>query len=415
MTSGDRVQNVFAGASELNREARAAYLDAACKGDTRLRAEVESLLRSHEEAGSFLAAPTADFVPASAAATQGAPAAIPRAESQASQAQFEGPGTRIGNYKLLQQIGEGGFGAVFMAQQEQPVQRKVALKIIKLGMDTRQVVARFEQERQALALMDHTSIAKVLDAGSTASGRPYFVMELVKGEPIVEYCDRHNLDIRSRLELFAQVCAAVQHAHTKGIIHRDIKPSNILVSMQDGRPHAKVIDFGIAKATNATLTEKTLFTEHRQLIGTPEYMSPEQAEGSLDIDTRTDIYSLGVLLYELLTGTTPFSSNELRSAAYAELQRIIREVDPPVPSTRLSRNSDTIAGIAAHRATEPRKLGLTVRGDLDWIVMKALEKDRQRRYETASSLALDIQRHMAGEAVTAAPPGAAYRVRKFVR
>ena len=309
----------------------------------------------------------------------------------------------------------GGFGSVFMAQQEQPVQRKVALKIIKLGMDTRQVVARFEQERQALAMMDHPGIAKVLDAGATDTGRPYFVMELVKGDPIVEYCDKNNLSIHDRLELFAQVCSAVQHAHTKGIIHRDIKPSNILVSTQDGRPAAKVIDFGIAKATSSRLTEKTLFTEHRQLIGTPEYMSPEQAEGSLDIDTRTDVYSLGVLLYELLTGTTPFSGSDLRSAAFAELQRIIREVEPPKPSTRLSQNTNTLANVAAQRREEPRSLGKLVRGDLDWIVMKTLEKDRQRRYETANALAMDIRRYLAGDPVNAAPPGALYRARKFVR
>ena len=327
----------------------------------------------------------------------------------------EGPGSRIGTYKLLQVIGEGGFGSVFLAEQESPVIRKVALKIIKLGMDTRQVVARFEQERQALAVMDHPNIAKVLDAGATQSGRPYFVMELVKGDPIVEYCDKNSLSIRERLELFAQVCNAVQHAHTKGIIHRDIKPSNVMVCTLDGKPSTKVIDFGIAKATNAKLTEKTLFTEHRQLIGTPEYMSPEQAEGSLDIDTRTDVYSLGVLLYELLTGSTPFSSKQLRSAAYAEIQRIIREVDPPKPSTRLSDVTGTLANVAARRHTEPRKLGMIIRGELDWIVMKAIEKDRQRRYETANGLGMDIRRYLAGEAVVAAPPGAAYRFSKFVK
>jgi len=327
----------------------------------------------------------------------------------------EGPGSNIGPFKVLQLIGEGGFGSVFLAQQERPVQRRVALKIIKLGMDTRQVVARFEQERQALAMMDHPNIARVLDAGATATGRPYFVMELVKGDPVVEYCDKHNLSIRERLELFAQVCTAVQHAHTKGIIHRDLKPSNILVSMQDGAPSAKVIDFGIAKATSAQLTDKTIFTEQRQLIGTPEYMSPEQAEGSMDIDTRTDVYSLGVLLYELLTGTTPFTTKELRSVAQVEIQRIIREVDPPIPSTRISRNSDTIVSVAAKRQMEPRRLGTAIRGELDWIVMKAMEKDRQRRYETANGLAADIRRYLAGEAVVAAPASVSYRVRKFVK
>ncbi|XVJ57954.1 MAG: serine/threonine protein kinase [Tepidisphaera sp.] len=326
----------------------------------------------------------------------------------------EPPGTRIGPYRIIQLIGEGGFGAVYMAKQEQPVQRVVALKIIKLGMDTRQVVARFEQERQALAIMDHPHIARVFDAGATETGRPYFVMELVKGEPIIDYCDKNSLSVAERLDLFAHVCGAVQHAHTKGIIHRDLKPSNVLVALQDGKPSPKVIDFGIAKATSARLTEQTFFTEHRELIGTPEYMSPEQAEGSMDIDTRTDVYSLGVLLYELLTGTTPFSGRDLRSAAYGEIQRIIREIEPPVPSTRLSQSSDTIVGIAAKRHTEPRQLGSTIRGELDWIVMKAMEKDRHRRYPTADGLAMDIRRYLTGEPVIAAPPGAAYRVRKFV-
>jgi eukaryotic-like serine/threonine-protein kinase len=254
----------------------------------------------------------------------------------------------------------------------------------------------------------------VLDAGATMSGGPYFVMDLVKGEPITEYCDKNHVSITERLRLFAQVCAAVQHAHTKGVIHRDIKPSNILVASQDGRPHAKVIDFGIAKATSSRLTEKTLFTEHAQLIGTPEYMSPEQAEGSIDIDTRTDVYSLGVLLYELLTGSTPFDARRLRSAAFGEIQRIIREVDPPKPSTRLSQLAETLANVAVHRQIEPRRLESTVRGELDWIVMRALEKDRQRRYETANGLAMDVERYLTGEAVLAAPPSAAYRTRKFV-
>jgi tetratricopeptide (TPR) repeat protein len=410
VSKSERVQEILFAVIELPVAQRAAYLTEACCGDSVLRVEVESLLREHEEAERFLAAPTAEIAPDSASTSGVAPGHSRRAIEGG-----EGPGSRIGQYKLLQQIGEGGFGSVFMAEQERPVTRKVAIKIIKLGMDTRQVVARFEQERQALALMEHPNIAKVLDAGSTETGRPFFVMELCKGDPIVEYCDKNNLSIDDRLELFAQVCNAVQHAHTKGIIHRDIKPSNILVSTQDGRPNAKVIDFGIAKATASKLTEKTLFTEHRQLIGTPEYMSPEQAEGSLDIDTRTDVYSLGVLLYELLTGTTPFSSKELRSAAYAEIQRIIREVEPPRPSTRLSSNTETIASVAAKRHTEPKRLGMVVRGELDWIVMKALEKDRQRRYETANGLGMDIRRYLSGEAVVAAPPGAGYRLRKFVR
>ncbi|CAN5403326.1 hypothetical protein BH09PLA1_BH09PLA1_09370 [soil metagenome] len=409
MSNSERIQNLLASASELSPEQRGAFLDAACQGDTALRAEVESLLKSHDEAGQFLGAPTAD-VPESARST------ILSSATKAPISQLrEAPGTRIGPYKLLQLIGEGGFGSVFLAEQDKPVVRKVALKIIKLGMDTRQVVARFEQERQALAMMDHANIARVFDAGATETGRPFFVMELVKGDPIVDYCDKNNLSIHDRLELFAQVCQAVQHAHTKGIIHRDIKPSNILVSTQDGRPHTKVIDFGIAKATASKLTEKTLFTEHKALIGTPEYMSPEQAEGNLDIDTRTDVYSLGVLLYELLTGTTPFTSQELRSAAYGEIQRIIREVEPPKPSTRLSSNTDTLASVAAQRRIEPRKLGTLVRGELDWIVMKALEKDRQRRYETANGLMMDVRRYLAGEAIVAAPPSTLYRARKFIR
>ncbi len=327
----------------------------------------------------------------------------------------DGQGLKIGPYRILQLLGEGGFGSVYMAEQSEPIRRRVALKVIKAGMDTRQVIARFEQERQALAMMDHPAIAQVLDAGTTDSGRPYFVMELVRGEPVTEYCDKHNLPVASRLELFAEICSAVQHAHTKGIIHRDLKPSNILVTFEDGQARAKVIDFGIAKATAGNLTEKTLYTEHRALVGTPEYMSPEQAEGSLDIDTRTDVYALGVLLYELLTGTTPFDSRKLRAAAAGEIQRILREDEPPRPSTRLSQSVETVDAVAAHRDTEPKKLSSALRGELDWIVMKALEKDRQRRYETANGLALDIQRYLAGEPVSAAPPSAGYRFRKFVR
>ncbi|MDX2148955.1 MAG: tetratricopeptide repeat protein [Planctomycetota bacterium] len=405
-----KLQELFEQVIDLERAQREKYLASACGDDTALRTEIDALLRAHESAAKFMASPTAGSLAH----------AMPATDTSAATATVtaplrEGPGTRLGPYKILQAIGEGGFGSVFMAEQERPVSRKVAIKIIRLGMDTRQVVARFEQERQALAMMDHPNIAKVLDAGATETGRPFFVMELVKGDPIIEYADKNNLSVPARLELFAQVCNAVQHAHTKGIIHRDIKPSNILVSTQDGRPHAKVIDFGIAKATASRLTEKTLFTEHRQLIGTPEYMSPEQAEGSLDIDTRTDVYSLGVLLYELLTGTTPFTGQELRSAAYAEMQRIIREVEPPKPSTRLSSNSDKLASIAAKRHTESKRLGTLVRGELDWIVMKALEKDRQRRYETANSLGLDIKRYLSGEAVLAAPPSASYRIKKMIR
>ena len=328
----------------------------------------------------------------------------------------EGPGTRIGPYKLLQKISEGGMGVVYMAEQEMPVRRRVALKVIKPGMDTEQVIARFEAERQALALMDHQHIAKVLDAGATDTRRPYFVMELVKGVAITEYCDRNQLTPRERLELFVPVCQAIQHAHQKGIIHRDIKPSNVLVTLYDGKPLAKVIDFGVAKAIDQRLTERTMFTLFGQVIGTLEYMSPEQAEmGALDIDTRSDIFSLGVLLYELLTGTTPLERARLRGAAYLEIMRRIREEETPRPSARLSGPNDALATISAQRKTEPARLAKLVRGELDWIVMKALEKDRTRRYETASGLARDIERYLAGDPVEASPPSTAYRLRKFAR
>ncbi|HEV3255950.1 MAG TPA: serine/threonine-protein kinase, partial [Gemmataceae bacterium] len=371
------------------------FLDQACGADVDLRARVEELLRAHRDAGNFLGRPDQPEV------TRDEPAS-------------EGPGTIIGPYKLLEQIGEGGFGIVFMAEQQEPIRRKVALKVLKPGMDTRQVIARFEAERQALALMDHPNIARVLDAGQTASGRPYFVMELVKGVPITDYCDQARLTPRERLELFLAVCHAVQHAHQKGIIHRDLKPSNVLVTLHDGAAVAKIIDFGIAKATGQQLTDKTLFTGFAQLIGTPLYMSPEQAALSgLDVDTRSDIYSLGVLLYELLTGTTPFDKERFKQSAYDEIRRIIREEEPPKPSTRLCESRDTLASISAQRQTEPAKLTKLVRGELDWIVMKCLEKDRNRRYETANGLAMDVQRFLQDETVQACPPSVGYRLRKF--
>ncbi|MEX2310415.1 MAG: serine/threonine-protein kinase [Pirellulales bacterium] len=378
--------------------ARDDYLSQACGDDQPAIQRIRELLRIHEEEQSFLEPPAADL----ALTTDHSPIA-------------ERPGTVIGPYKLLQQIGEGGMGVVFMAEQTEPIQRTVALKIIKPGMDTRQVIARFEAERQALAMMDHPNIAKVLDAGTTDSGRPYFVMELVKGVPITKYCDDKHLPIRARLELFVQVCQAVQHAHQKGIIHRDIKPNNVLVAEYDNRAVPKVIDFGVAKATAQKLTERTMFTEFGQVLGTVEYMSPEQAKlNQLDIDTRSDIYSLGVLLYELVAGTTPFERKRLTDAAFDEMLRIIREEEPPKPSTKLS-SSDTLPSIAANRHSEPARLSKEVHGELDWIVMKALEKDRARRYDSAANFAADIERHLHDEPVHAGPPSAVYRFRKFAK
>ncbi len=390
----------FAAIERESPEARAAYLDEVCGPDLDLRRRVERLLDAQPKLGSFLDSPAAGPT-------------IALAPPQAT----EGPGTVIGPYKLLEPIGEGGMGIVYMAEQTEPVRRKVAVKIIKPGMDTKQVIARFEAERQALAMMDHPNIAKVLDAGATESGRPYFVMELVRG-----IADHRLLrsapadDSRAAGVVPVQVCRAVQHAHQKGIIHRDIKPSNVLVTSLDGVPLPKVIDFGIAKATGQNLTDKTLFTGFAQLIGTPLYMSPEQAElSAVDIDTRSDIYSLGVLLYELLTGTTPFDQDRFRTAALDEMRRIIREDEPPAPSTRLSALGATLATVSDNRQTDARKLDHSLRGELDWIVMKALEKDRRRRYETASGLACDVERYLAGDPVEAGPPSGWYRFRKFAR
>jgi WD40 repeat protein len=398
MTEQSPAEAIFFSALEKGTpEERAAYLDAACGEDSSLRRRVERLLEAHPKAGGFLEGPAAE--PTAACVRGGEEAGVVIAE----------------RYKLLEQIGEGGMGVVWVADQLEPIRRRVALKVIKPGMDSRAVLARFEAERQALALMDHPHIAKVLDAGTTADGRPFFVMELVKGTPITQFCDARKLTARERLELFVPVCQAVQHAHQKGIIHRDLKPSNVLVALHDERPAPKVIDFGVAKAVGQQLTEKTIYTGFGALVGTPAYMAPEQAAfNALDVDTRADVYALGVLLYELLIGTPPFEPERLKKAALDEVLRLVREEEPPRPSNRLS-TSLARASIAAVRQTDPDRLTRLMRGELDWIVMKALEKDRNRRYETATGFAADVQRYLAGEAVQAHPPSAGYRLRKFVR
>jgi serine/threonine protein kinase/tetratricopeptide (TPR) repeat protein len=394
-------KSIFEAAVEMiSQGERAAFLDKACGPDQSLRKDVEMLLSAHDRLGSQPVDPSPD----------------PRTALREPMA-FEPLGSVIGPYKLMEQIGEGGMGLVYVAEQHHPVRRKVALKLIKPGMDTRQVIARFEAERQALAVMNHPNIAKVFDGGETPSGRPYFVMELVRGVPITEYCDEHRLTPRARLELFLQVCAAVQHAHQKGIIHRDIKPSNVMIASHDGTPVVKVIDFGVAKAIGQQLTDKTVYTHFAQFIGTPLYMSPEQAgQSALDIDTRTDIYALGVLLYELLTGTTPFDKERLHEASYDEIRRLIREEEPPKPSTRMSTlNAQAGSTLSAQRQSNPRELSLLLRGELDWIVMKSLEKDRNRRYESANSLAADLERYLKDEPVQACPPSRRYLLEKFLR
>jgi serine/threonine protein kinase/tetratricopeptide (TPR) repeat protein len=453
---------IFCAAIDIpSAEGRADYIARASGDDNELRGRVEKLVAAHFQAGRFMESP-ASPLPSHIASLGPQVMGVATMDEPIREAL----GKVIGPYKLLQQIGEGGMGTVFMAEQTHPVQRKVAIKVIKPGMDSRQVIARFEAERQALAMMDHVNIARVLDAGTTsevrgqksevrdqksevrdqkseartdeltrasltsdlcsltpcsltpASGRPYFVMELVHGEPITKYCDDNHLTPRERLELFVPVCQAIQHAHQKGIIHRDIKPSNVMITLYDGKPFPKVIDFGVAKATEQKLTERTLFTQYGTMVGTLEYMSPEQAEMSSDnvgIDTRSDIYSLGVLLYELLTGNTPLSHKTMKEAAYVEILRMIKEEEPPKPSTRLSDSGEALASISANRHMQPAKLTKLVRGELDWIVMKCLEKNRNRRYETANGIAMDVQRYLADEPVLACPPSTVYRLKKFVR
>ncbi len=410
----ERAETIFYDLLALEPADRKAHLDRVCAGDAALRDRVEEMLSQQARVELFFK----DENPG---------AGIARLVADASLRKVPGPdvelkadeelGKQIGHYKLLQKIGEGGCGMVYMAEQEEPVRRRVALKVIKLGMDTKNVIARFEAERQALALMDHPNIASVLDAGATELGRPFFVMELVRGVRITEFCDQNHLDVRRRLEVFIHVCHAIQHAHQKGVIHRDIKPSNVLVTLHDGVPVPKVIDFGIAKATEGRLADNTLFTAYDQFIGTPAYMSPEQAELSgLDVDTRSDIYSLGVLLYELLTGKTPFASKELLASGLDAMRHTLREKEPQMPSTLLtSLRQEESSTSAKLRQTDSRKLISVLRGDLDWIVMKSLEKDRRRRYQTANGLAFDVQRYLDNEPVLARPPSRLYRLQKLVR
>lgn len=385
---------------------RDAFVAEACAGDESLRNAVEALLNAHHKDDHLLDQPVGKLPGINYATTLG----------DARESLEEGDAVYIDSYRLREQIGEGGFGLVYVAEQQEPVRRKVALKIIKPGMDDRNVIARFEAERQALAMMDHPNIAHVLGAGATKSGRPYFVMELVRGIPITDFCDKHHLDTDARLNLFMSVCRAVQHAHQKGVIHRDLKPSNVLVTMHDATPVAKVIDFGVSKAIGQNLTDKTIYTHFTAMVGTPLYMSPEQAGMSgLDIDTRSDIYSLGVLLYELVTGTTPLDRERIESVEFDELRRIIREEEPPRPSTRLTTMGQRISTISAQRHVDPGKLKGLVRGDLDWIVMKAIEKDRNRRYPTANALAEDVERFVRGEPIEARPPSSWYRFSKFAK
>ncbi|MFQ5790537.1 MAG: tetratricopeptide repeat protein [Acidobacteriota bacterium] len=409
----ERVKRLFEAALECHPSERRAFLRGAFAFDPSIRKDIESLIASHDEAGTFLEEPPVEDLAGAGAARPGHTTTVAHPVNGAPESAEEGS---IGPYRLLREMGQGGMGVVYEAEQEKPVRRKVALKLIKLGMDTKEVIARFEVERQALALMNHPNIAKVFDAGASERGRPFFAMEFVHGVPITDYCDKHRLSIRDRLELFIQVCGGIQHAHHKGIIHRDIKPSNVLVAIQDDKPVPKIIDFGVAKAISYRLTQKTVYTELGQVIGTPEYMSPEQAEMTgLDIDTRTDVYSLGVLLYELLVGAQPFDSKELRARGFDEIRRKIRDEEPPRPSTRLTTLGDASTLAAKNRRVEPPALEKQLRGDLDWITMRALEKDRTRRYASPHDLANDVGRHLRDEPVMAGPPRTAYRVGKFVR